>query len=79
MEPQLSDAQTGLRPPHQSAARPFRVRLAARLCSTRLDRALAAGVEPDAAPQLAARAELLRSRRDAALDLDLDEIGDIAA
>ena len=60
VEPQVFDARREVRPPRQSA---FRARLTVRLRANRLDRALAAGVEPDASPQLSARAEMLRSRR----------------
>jgi hypothetical protein len=50
----------GVRP---DAARSVRARLAARLRATSLDRALAAGTDPAISPALAARAELLRTRR----------------
>jgi hypothetical protein len=47
-------ARTGVRP---------RARVIARLRATRLDRALASGVDPSISPALAARAELLRTPR----------------
>jgi hypothetical protein len=45
------------------AARSVRAWVTARMRATSLDRALAAGIEPWTSPALAARAELLRTRR----------------
>jgi hypothetical protein len=63
MGPPVLDPRTHYTSAPPEAARSMRARVAARMRATSLDRALAAGCDPSVSPALAARAELLRTRR----------------